>query len=219
MTDESSLKQVFAGLGAVDLLIANAGMAVPKLFVDQTDSEMHQMMNVNFFGAANAARCVIPAMQKARKGRVVFVASSMSLTAFAGFAGYCASKWALRGFAECLQSELAPKGVSVQIYYATTMKTPGLVSENLVKPAVTHELESLGDAQEPDDAARVLLHGIDANRFEICGDAGGEILAMAALTSPYANTPLRWLLAPLLVPLAATWRWYTRRVAHKHLKF
>jgi short-subunit dehydrogenase len=50
VTDESSLKQVFAGLGAVDLLIANAGMAVPKLFVDQTDSEMHQMMNVNFFG-------------------------------------------------------------------------------------------------------------------------------------------------------------------------
>ncbi len=217
VSDVRQMKQVLGALNRVDVLVANAGIAVPRLCEDQTDEEIRQMMDVNFFGAANAARAVLPAMQKAGQGHIVFVASAMSLTAFAGYAGYCASKWALRGFAECLQSELAPSGVTVQIFYAPTMKTPGLVAENLAKPAVTHELESFGDALEPADAAQVLLNGIGSSRFDIAGDLGAELLSMAALGSPYGNTALRWLMAPVLVPVAGLWRWYTRRVAFKHL--
>jgi 3-dehydrosphinganine reductase len=218
VSDEASVEKAMTAAGQVDVLVANAGLSIPKLFVDQSGSETRQMMNVNFFGAENAARSVLPAMRKAKSGRVVFVASAMSLTAFAGYAGYCASKWALRGFAECLQSELAPVGVNVQIFYAPTMKTPGLASENLVKPAVTHELEAIGDALEPAEAARVLVGGIDSGRFEIAGDLGAELLAMSSLGSPYHNFALRWILSPLLVPLSGAWRWHTRRIAQKHLR-
>ncbi len=202
----------------VDLLVANAGMSVPKLFADLSDAELRAMMQVNFFGAANAARAALPGMARAGRGRIVFVTSAMSLTAMAGYAGYCGAKWGVRGMAECLQSELAPAGVTVHVFYAPTMKTAGLEAENRVKPAVTHELEAVGDTVEPGEAARMLLAGVDEGRFEITGDLGAELLAMASLGSPHSNTALRVLLAPLLALLAGGWRWYTRRVANKHLR-
>ncbi len=218
VTDEAAVARVLGTLPVADVLVANAGVAVPRLFADMSPGEARQMMEVNYFGALNAARALVPGMVKAGSGRVVFVASAMSLTAFAGFSGYCATKWAVRGLAECLQSELRPCGVAVHVYYAPTMKTPGLATENLVKPAVTHELESLGDAVEASEAATMLLAGMDGDRFEITGDAGAELLAMGSLGSPYGNLPLRVLLSPLLALLSATWRWHTRRVAVKHLR-
>ena len=217
VADAAALEAALQRLPPVDVLVANAGMSVPKLFSELRDSELRAMMAVNFFGAANAARAVLPGMLRAGSGHIVFVASAMSLTACAGYAGYCGAKWGVRGLAECLQSELAPAGVAVHVFYAPTMKTPGLVTENLVKPAVTHEIEAVGDTVEADEAARMLLAGVDQGRFEITGDLGAELLAMASLGSPYSNTPLRLLLAPLLTLLAGAWRWYTRRVANKHL--
>jgi 3-dehydrosphinganine reductase len=216
--DAAALEAALRRLPAVDLLVANAGMSIPKLFSDLTDGELRAMMQVNFFGSANAARAVLPGMVRAGRGRIVFVASAMSLTAMAGYSGYCGGKWGVRGMAECLHSELSPSGVGVHIFYAPTMKTRGLETENLVKPKVTHELEAVGDTVTAGEAAAALLAGVDAGRFEITGDLGAELLAMASLGSPYGNTALRLLLSPLLVLLTAGWRWYTRRVANKHLR-
>jgi NADP-dependent 3-hydroxy acid dehydrogenase YdfG len=73
--------------GPVDMLVANAGLSIPKLFHDQTSAELEQMMDVNFMGCANAARAVLPLMKQQRAGTLVFVGSGMSCTAFAGYAG------------------------------------------------------------------------------------------------------------------------------------
>ena len=215
---ESAIKSAEKTLGPVSLLVANAGMSIPKLFCDSNDSEMRQMMEVNLFGSLNAARAVLPSMRASRSGRIVFVASAMSLTAFAGFSGYCASKWAIRGFAECLQSEIKPYNVDISVYYATTMDTPGLSRENSAKPFVTTELESVGESISAKKAAEILFRGLSRNQFEISADLGAELMSMGALMSPYHNLVLRTILAPLISLLGAVWRWGTRRVAMKHLQ-
>ncbi len=73
--------------GPVDMLVANAGLSIPKLFHEQTAAELQQMMDVNFIGCANAARAVLPSMKQQRAGTIVFVGSGMCCTAFAGYAG------------------------------------------------------------------------------------------------------------------------------------
>ena len=215
---EEAVRTLEKQSGPVDLAVANAGTALPRLFQEQSEAETRAMMDVNFFGAAALARAVLPSMRRAGSGKLVFVASSMALTAFAGFSGYCASKWAVRGFAECLRCELAPANLSVQVFFAPTMRTPGLAAENKEKPAVTAELEALGEALSASEAAAALARGIDGGRFEIAADAGGELLAAASLGSPYGNWAARAVLAPVLVGLTAAWRWHIDRVCRKHLK-
>lgn len=205
-----------AALGAVDVLVANAGLARPRLVADQTDDEVQRMLSVNLVGCVNAVRAVLPAMRARRSGRIVFVASGMSLTAFAGYAAYCATKWGVRGYAEALATELEPERIATHIYYAPTMDTPGLVAENQIKPAATTQLEAIGSAISAKDAAASLLQGLGTGRFAIAGDAGLEVLAMCSLASPQANLALCVVAAPLLVLLGAAWRAFIAYVCRKH---
>lgn len=215
---DAAVQQSVAASGPVAMLVANAGLALPRLFADQSEAELRQMMDVNFHGSVNAARAVWPLMQRARAGRIVFVGSGMCVTAFAGFAGYCASKWALRGFAEALATEAAPAGVSVHIYYAPTMDTPGLAQENVHKPAATRELEAIGSSISAVSAAQTLSRGLAQGFFAISGDAGIEALAMANMASPYHNVALRVVLSPLLALFSAGWRRYIAYVVGKHAR-
>lgn len=213
-----AISDAVSSSGRVDILVANAGLSIPKLFNDQTLEEANKMMQVNYFGAVNATKIVLPEMLKSRSGRLVYVASTMSLTAFMGYAAYCGSKWALRGFVEALYSECAPRGVDVNIFYAPTMQTAGLTAENLVKPASTTELEAMGDAVTAEVAAASLYRGLGQNRFAVSGDLGAELFAMGSLPSLHDNLPLRTVLAPVLSLASAAWRWNILRVAQKHNK-
>ena len=58
-------------------------------------------MDLNFFGSTKVTRAVLPDM-KLSGGHIVFVASQGSLIGLYGFSTYCASKFAIRGFAESL---------------------------------------------------------------------------------------------------------------------
>lgn len=64
------------------------------------------MMDVNYFGTVNVTRAVIPVMKQKRAGRIVFTSSMAGLAGIYGYTSYAASKFALRGLAECLQMEV-----------------------------------------------------------------------------------------------------------------
>lgn len=216
---EDVVVQAERGAGMpVDVLVANAGLSVPRLFHEQKEEEVRQMMEVNYLGCVNAARAVIAGMRKRRQGRLVFVGSAMSVTAFAGYAAYCGSKWALRGFAEALATETERYGVSVHVFYAPTMNTPGLATENIAKPEVTRKLEDIGTALSAAEAAQTLSYGLGRDAFAVAGDPGIELLALASLPSPYGNLALRVLVAPLVTLMAAGWRWFIGFMVKKHMK-
>lgn len=93
--------------------------------------------------------------------KIVFVGSSLSLLSFVGFSTYSPGKFALRGLAETLRSEGLLYGVDVKIFYAPTMRSPGLEVENSTKPAITSKFEEDDEVLESDQAARVLLKGMN----------------------------------------------------------
>jgi NAD(P)-dependent dehydrogenase (short-subunit alcohol dehydrogenase family) len=117
VTDESAITRgvaaVVASLGAVDVLVNNAGIAesAPLARTDAALWERH--LRVNATGPFLLARAVVPAMLERRWGRVINIASLAGLVGAPYVAAYTASKHALVGLTRALAAEVAGQGVTV----------------------------------------------------------------------------------------------------------
>ena len=74
-------------------------------------------MDVNYFGALRLAKTVLPYMQKAKKGRIIFTSSGVGVTGFANFSPYATSKGAIEALAKCLQIGNEEYEISFHLFY------------------------------------------------------------------------------------------------------
>lgn len=127
VTDKSSIREaiqkIAAKHGYLDVLVNNAGYGIGGSFEDLTDEEIRAQMDVNFFGAQNVTREVIPLMRPRRQGRIINVSSVAGFYGSPCFGAYNASKWALEGFSESLRYELKFFGIDVLLVEPGTYKT------------------------------------------------------------------------------------------------
>jgi 3-dehydrosphinganine reductase len=173
--------------GAVDILIASAGIARPGYFEDVPVAIFERAMAVNYFGTLYALKTLIPAMRARRHGAVVLISSGAGLHGFFGYTSYSPTKFALRGLAEALRAELKDSGVGITIVYPPDTDTPQLAEENLTKPIETKAITAGGGLWSADAVAALTLAGLARGRFSIT--PGWQITALAWLHS---------LLAPVL---------------------
>ena len=89
---------------ALDVLVHNAGVAFPDLFVESRINDWRTTFEVNVIGPVALTHALLPALRRA-KGQVIFVNSGAGLNVLAGMASYSASKFALRAFADSLRAE------------------------------------------------------------------------------------------------------------------
>jgi NAD(P)-dependent dehydrogenase (short-subunit alcohol dehydrogenase family) len=119
VTDKSSIKKavdaIFQNEGRLDVLINNAGIHIPGALEDMPDSDIHRVMNTNFFGVLNVTRTVLPIMRKQQAGRIIMVSSIGAMIGRATDSIYCASKSALEAAAEALRYEVARFGISISV--------------------------------------------------------------------------------------------------------
>ncbi|MBT7950605.1 MAG: SDR family oxidoreductase [Gammaproteobacteria bacterium] len=119
VTDKSSIQKavdvIFQNEGCLDVLINNAGIHIPGALEDMPDSDIHRVMNTNFFGVLNVTRTVLPIMRKQQSGRIIMVSSIGAMIGRANDSIYCASKSALEAAAEALRYEVARFGISVSV--------------------------------------------------------------------------------------------------------
>ena len=120
--------------GEIDTLLASAGMVKPALFFDQTRQDFDQQIASNLIGVTNSVRSVYPKMVQRGKGRIMIVSSVAGLIGIPGYSAYCASKYALRGFAAALRLEAQPLGVNISICFPPDTKTRQLEEETLLRP-------------------------------------------------------------------------------------
>ncbi|WP_457832136.1 SDR family oxidoreductase, partial [Staphylococcus aureus] len=78
-------------LGAVDILVANAGISDYALMSEGDPARWRRLLEINVLGAAHAIRCVLPGMKQRRRGHVVLMASTAGRTAWVGEPMYIAS--------------------------------------------------------------------------------------------------------------------------------
>lgn len=108
-----AVDEVLRTAGHIDLLISNAGMGISGAieFTDTADAK--RLFDVNFFGALNITKAVLPAMRAARHGRIIYTSSVAAPLSIPYQAFYSASKAALNDLALALQNEVRSFGISV----------------------------------------------------------------------------------------------------------
>merc|ERR1719316_358563 len=158
-------------------------------------------VHLNYLGAVYAVKAVLPAMVGRGRGRVLLVASAAATIGFCGYGAYAPTKYALRGFAECLRNEVAGTGVRVGIAYPPDTDTPGFAEENKTKPAETLDI-SPPSLYAADEAARGIVAGLRGGQFHVLGPdlVQNLLVSTAAGCSPRALWfPLEVCPAPLLL--------------------
>lgn len=171
VTDVEALSNAVARgvsrFGDVDILVASAGIVEPTFFIDQETDAFDRQIAVNVAGVANSVRSVLQGMKRKGSGRVVIMSSGAGLIGIPGYSAYCASKFALRGFAAALRAEMACNGISVSICFPPDTRTPQLERE---LPRRAPEAQAMMGRVRPLDAetvARTIVHGMDKGRSEI----------------------------------------------------
>jgi 3-hydroxybutyrate dehydrogenase len=138
VTDPAS----FADLGAIDLLVNNAGAAHSAPFARTDAAHWRQMLDVNLMGAVHLTQAVLPAMRARGFGRIVNIASTAALAGYAYVSAYCAAKHALLGFTRALALEVAREGITVNAV------CPGYTDTPLLDGAVANIAAKTGAAAE-----------------------------------------------------------------------
>lgn len=125
-TDVTNREQCFAliaAAGAVDILVNNAGFAVFDPIESAKPDDVEEMMATNYFGTVHCTQAVLPQMLERRRGAIVVVSSIAGLMGYPNMGAYCATKFALTGFAETLRDEVIARGVQVAIVCPGTVET------------------------------------------------------------------------------------------------
>lgn len=100
-------------LGAPQVLIYNAGSYAGGGLLDIDPEQFENAWRANCYGGFLCAREVLPSMQKARAGTLLFTGATAALRGGAGFAGLAVGKFGLRALAQCMAREFGPQGIHV----------------------------------------------------------------------------------------------------------
>lgn len=134
VTDEAQWERaVLAGLGEfgrLDVLVNNAGIAVPPTLLDAISLDDHRrIMAVNLDGVLLGMRAVVPAMREAGGGSIVNISSIDGLVGVAGMTSYAASKFGVTGLTRAAALELGRFGIRVNSVH------PGVIASPMVDGA------------------------------------------------------------------------------------
>ena len=150
---EAAFAHVESALGAVEVLVANAGITRDTLVLRMSDEDWDQVIATNLTGAFRVARRAARPMIRARFGRIIFISSVVGQLGSAGQVNYAASKSGLVGMARSLARELGSRGVTANVVAPGFIETDmtSELGEDLVKKYA--EQIPLGRLGSVDDVA------------------------------------------------------------------
>lgn len=106
---------VEAGLGTIEVLVANAGVTDDKLLLQMDEASFGKVLDTNLVGTFRVVRRALPRMLRARKGRVILISSVVAFSGAAGQVNYAASKAGLVGFGRSLAREIGGRNITVNV--------------------------------------------------------------------------------------------------------
>ena len=138
----------------IHVLVNNAGLGVFGPIDGFKSEDWHTMFDTNVNGLFYCTRAVLPQMKKQHAGHLINVASLAATAGTANLAGYCATKYAVRGFSDALFKEVRPDGVRV------TCVMPGSVETNFngAQPGTEPDPYKM----QPEDIADAIIHALEA---------------------------------------------------------
>jgi 3-oxoacyl-[acyl-carrier protein] reductase len=110
---EAAIDALIKAHGHLDILIANAGVAIDGLLLRVKDEDLDQLFAINVRGAITCARAATRSMMRTKSGRVIFLSSVVAEMGNVGQTAYAASKAAVIGAAKSIAREYASRNITV----------------------------------------------------------------------------------------------------------
>ncbi|WP_245993400.1 SDR family oxidoreductase [Xylanimonas allomyrinae] len=172
VTDADAVDRAFTAieqeLGAVEVLVANAGVTRDGLLLRMSDEDFDAVVNTNLTGTFRVVRRASKGMIRLRRGRIVMIGSVVGLYGGAGQVNYAASKAALVGMARSITRELGGRGI-----------TANVVAPGFVETAMTAVL--------PEDTQKQYKAAIPAGRFATVDEVAGVVQFLASDAAAYVS--------------------------------
>lgn len=161
----ATAQKLLQELGGLDVLINNSGYARPLPLHEMANEDVDGMTQINYMGHVNVTRAFLDHFRTQNAGDICNVTSMLGFMGFYGYTIYCGSKYAIAGFSEALRQEMMLHNVRVSVFYPPTTDTPGLKTENEVKPAETWAIEGKSTEFSSEAVGAAVLKGIRKGRF------------------------------------------------------
>jgi NAD(P)-dependent dehydrogenase (short-subunit alcohol dehydrogenase family) len=148
-------KETISKWGKIDIVIANAGEYIQDFSREIDIQFFERSMALNFFGALNVIKSVLPEMRRNGKGHIVIVNSLDAKKGIINDGPYVAAKSALAGFGDVLRQELKAEGINVTSIYPARVDTPML--KDLKVPRISPKMS-------PGKVVKGMIKGIKKNK-------------------------------------------------------
>lgn len=120
---QQAVNHAISKFGKLDVLVNNAGYGLLGAFEASSDAQIRKQFDTNYFGALAVLKAVLPHFRANQSGVVINVTSMGGRNAMPFYSNYHATKYALEGFSESLQYELAGFGIVVKVVEPGGVKT------------------------------------------------------------------------------------------------
>ena len=153
---EALVDAIAGEFGAISILVNNAGITRDNLLMRMKEEDWNAILDTNLSSVYRTSKAVMRGMMKARRGRIVNIASVIGVTGNAGQANYAAAKAGIIAFSKSLAKEVGSRGVTVNVV------APGFIDTDMTR-ALPEAARvgllgqiALGRLGEPADVARAV---------------------------------------------------------------
>jgi 3-oxoacyl-[acyl-carrier protein] reductase len=134
---DAAIAGIEAREGPVTILVNNAGITRDMLLLRMKAEDWDAVIDTNLGSVFRLSKAVLRGMMKARRGRIINIASVVGLIGNAGQANYCAAKAGIGGFTRSLAREVASRGITVNVV------APGFIDTDMTKALTDAQREGL----------------------------------------------------------------------------
>ncbi len=181
VSDAAAVQRMAAAVGAVDVLVNNAGILQEQPFLETTEADWDRVLGVDLKAVFLVCRAFIPGMLARGQGSIVNIASDLGLLGRERYAAYCAAKAGVIGLSKSLAREFAAQNLRVNAVAPGPVATAMVSLEHMSAEWVEKELaipqHRLADPAEIADS--VLFLASDLSRFytgQVLGPNGGSVM-------------------------------------------
>ena len=153
-------------IGPISILVNNAGITRDNLLMRMKDEDWQAILDTNLTSVYRTSKAVMRGMMKARKGRIINIASVIGVMGNAGQANYAAAKAGVIAFSKSLAREIGSRGVTVNVV------APGFIATDM-----TRDL--------PEDAKKDMAAQIALGRLGEAADVAGAVAFLAGPSAAY----------------------------------
>jgi 3-oxoacyl-[acyl-carrier protein] reductase len=161
----AAVAQLKSDLGAIDILINNAGISSFGPFLELEPSRWEEIVKVNLFGPYYVTRAVLPEMIERKTGDIINISSTAGKNGAAVTSAYSASKFGLIGMSESLMQEVRKHNIRVSTMLPSTVATDMAKDLNLTDGNPERVMQ-------PEDFAELIVAQLKLNRRVFVKEAG-----------------------------------------------